>query len=86
VDACPVADTLQVKSLINKRAIPKKKIAIAIVGIFMLVTGLGMVTGNWQNDISKQDYLRHIQNLEAYGHPTSTEDVNEFNRKVEEGN
>lgn len=83
VDACPVADTLQVKSLINKRSIPKKKIAVAIVGIFMLVTGLGMVTGNWQNDISKQDYLQHIQNLDAYGHPTSTEDVSEFNRQVE---
>ncbi len=85
VDACPVADTLEVKSLINKRSIPKKKIAIAVVGIFMLVTGLGVVTGNWQNDISKKDYLQHMQNLDAYGHPTSTEDVSEFNRKVEGG-
>ncbi|HKJ67923.1 MAG TPA: 4Fe-4S dicluster-binding protein, partial [bacterium] len=79
VDACPVADTLEMKSLLNKKPIPKKKIAVAIVGLFMLITGLGMVTGHWQNDVPKQEYLYHIQHLESYGHPTSTDDVRQFN-------
>ncbi|MCF7803202.1 MAG: 4Fe-4S binding protein [Candidatus Marinimicrobia bacterium] len=83
VDACPVADTLDVKSLINKRKLPKKKIAVAIVAVFMAVTGLGMITGHWQNDISKEEYLYHYEHMESYGHPTSTNDVQKFNRQAE---
>ena len=83
VDACPVADTLEVKSLLNKKKLPKKRIAIGIVAIFMLVTGLGMVTGHWQNGISKEEYLQHYKHMERYGHPTSTADVKEFNQQAE---
>jgi len=82
VDVCPVADTLEVKSLLNKKKFPKKRIAIAIVGIFMLVTGFGMVTGHWQNDISREEYLQHYKQMESYGHPTSTSDVKEFNKQA----
>jgi len=83
VDVCPVADTLEVKSLLNKKKLPKKNIAIAIVALFMAITGLGMVTGHWQNDISRQDYLYHIEHLDSYGHPTSTGDVRRFNSDAE---
>ncbi len=83
IDACPVADTLEMKSLLNKKSIPKKKIAVAVVGLFMLITGLGMVTGNWQNDITTQEYLQHMEYLDSYGHPTSTSDVREFNAENE---
>jgi len=80
VDACPVADTLEVKSLLTRRKIPKKKIAVAIVSLFLVITGIGMITGNWQNTISKEQYLQHYEKLEQYGHPTSTSDVRSLNR------
>jgi len=49
----------------------------------MLITGLGMVTGNWQNDISREEYLHHMDYLDSYGHPTSTSDVRRFNAENE---
>ena len=56
--------------------------AIGIVSAFILITGAGMITGNWQNNISKEEYLFHYGRLNSYGHPTSTESVEQFNREA----
>lgn len=84
VDVCPVADTLDLKSTITKRKIPKKKIAIAVVALFTLVTGIGMVTGHWQNDITKHEYLHHMKYLDSYGHPHSADDISRLNKSLKE--
>ncbi len=78
LDACPVADTLDLKSIYTKKKISKVNVAISVVLIFMAVTGIGMVTGNWQNDITKQEYLVHYKMMDSYGHPTGTAAVKEF--------
>jgi hypothetical protein len=78
VDACPVADTLDLKPLFTKKKINKKAVAIGVVTLFMAVTGLGMLTGNWQNKISGDQYLVHYQMMNTYGHPTGTEAVKKF--------
>jgi polyferredoxin len=82
VDACPVADTLYVRSMITKKKVSRKKIAIAIVLIFMAVTGIGMITGNWQNDISRQKYLIYYKYMDSYGHPTETAAIKKFNKEA----
>ncbi len=82
VDACPVADTLYVSSFITKKKISKKKIAVAIILIFMTVTGIGMITGHWQNDITKNEYLIHYKYMNTYGHPTGTAAVKKFNKEA----
>ncbi|HKI76989.1 MAG TPA: 4Fe-4S binding protein [Ignavibacteriaceae bacterium] len=82
VDACPVADTLDVKSLISKKKVSKKSIAIAVVAIFMAVTGFAMFTGHWQNNVTKNEYLIHYKYMNSYGHPTGTEAVRKFNEKA----
>lgn len=79
VDACPVADTLQLETIGTKKKLNKKYVAIGVVSIFMLVTGFGMITGNWQNNISKEEYLELYKNMDSYGHPTGTEAVKKFN-------
>ena len=81
VDACPVADTLYLKSMVTRKKVSKKSIAIAVVVIFMFLTGLGMLTGNWDNNISKEQYLIYYENMNSYGHPTSTEAVKKFNKE-----
>jgi len=43
----------------------------------MIITGIGMITGNWQNDLSSKEYLIHYNQMDGYGHPTSTERFNE---------
>ncbi|MFZ5981541.1 MAG: 4Fe-4S binding protein [Candidatus Zixiibacteriota bacterium] len=85
VDVCPVADTLTYSSLITKRKLTPKSVAIGIVIVFIVITGLGMMTGNWKNDISIEEYLHHQKYLKSYGHPTGSGDITEFNRTVEAG-
>lgn len=83
VDACPVEDTLNVFTLLpKKKKINKKYIAIAIVALFMLVTGVGMFTGHWQNKITKEEYMYLYQNMNSFGHPTGTEAVKKFNEEA----
>jgi len=80
IDACPVADTLDLKSVLPvKRKINKKYAAIGLVSIFLITTGIGMFTGAWDNNITKEEYLFHYRYMNSYGHPTGTEAVKKFN-------
>jgi polyferredoxin len=74
VDVCPVKNTLYLQFIPIKKTISKKYVAILVVGIFMFITGLGMLTGNWKNKIKLEDYFYHIQRIESseYSHPTGT--------------
>jgi len=81
VDACPVADTLDLKSIYTKKKINKKAVAIGVVSIFLVVTGFAMFTGHWQNDITKQEYLIHYKLMDTYGHPTGTAAIKEFKKE-----
>jgi polyferredoxin len=74
IDTCPVADTLFLSSIVpKKKKITKKKAAIAVISVFMIITGIGMLTGNWQNDLTKEEYLNHYNSIGSYGHPTGSE-------------
>ena len=80
VDVCPVAETIEVKSIFKEKKVPKKVIAFGVVLIFISVTGLGMLTGHWHNNISKEEYITVHKNLDAIGHPTSTAEIKELNK------
>ncbi len=83
VDVCPVADTLDLKSVLpGKKKIKKKYAAIAIVVIFMLVTGIGMLSGHWDNNISRKSYLIYYKDMNTYGHPTGTAAIRKFNKEA----
>lgn len=71
VDACPVKNTLRVRSVTGKKSISSRALAVIIVILFMIITGIGMLTGNWQNGIKKEDYKKHIENINSsdFGHP-----------------
>ena len=81
VDACPVADTLYLESVIAKKKISKKTVAIGVVAIFMLVTGIGMFTGHWQNNITPKQYLIHYKLMDTYGHPTGSAAIKKLDRE-----
>ncbi|MDO8549168.1 MAG: 4Fe-4S binding protein [Ignavibacteria bacterium] len=83
IDVCPVADTLDLKSVLPvKKKINKRYAAIGIVSTFLIVTGIGMFTGNWDNNISKEEYMIHYKDMNSYGHPTGTEAVKKFNEEA----
>jgi polyferredoxin len=80
VDVCPVKDTLQLETIGTKKIINKKYVFAGVAVLFMLITGFGMLTGNWQNNISKEEYINLYKDIDSYGHPTGTESVKEFNK------
>lgn len=86
LDVCPVKDTLEVKSVFTKKTISTRTIAATIVIIFMFVTGIGMISGNWENKISTDEYLFHMKNIESstYSHPTGTEHLEKINKETQE--
>jgi hypothetical protein len=41
-----------------------------------------MFSGNWDNKVSKEEYLMHYKCMNSYGHPTGTEAVKKFNEEA----
>jgi polyferredoxin len=82
VDACPVEDTLQMQPVLIKKRFSKKYVAIGVILIFLSITGFAMLTGHWQNNISKEQYLTHYKLMNSYGHPMGTAQVKEFNKET----
>jgi polyferredoxin len=64
VDACPIANTLELKmSRRSPRSVRPAVLAIAIVALFMLITGAAMLTGNWKSRIGEDEYARRIRDI-----------------------
>lgn len=55
VEACPVKDTLEMRAPGGK-AVPRAVFGALVVGLFLAVTGLAMLSGHWRNVITAQDY------------------------------
>lgn len=70
VEECPVKETLVLRTKKNSPAIPNWVMGTLIVGVFMAITGLGMLTGHWKNSIAKEEYLYRFQRLDSplYNH------------------
>lgn len=83
VDACPVYDTLDLKIIGTNKKVNKLFVAIGIVLLFISLTGLGMISGNWQNKISKDEYLKLHKSVNSIGHPTSSKEIEELNKSLE---
>jgi len=60
-------------------------VAIGVVGLFMLITGLAMATGNWQNNVTIEEYLYHQETVQGLGHPTSTSDIRDLDQNANPG-
>ncbi|MBK7104754.1 MAG: 4Fe-4S binding protein [Ignavibacteriae bacterium] len=80
VDVCPVKDTLELKSIYTKKKVSKKVIAIGVVAIYFAIITIGMISGNWQNEIPKEKYLKLYQQKNSIDHIRSSEDIKELNQ------
>ncbi len=77
IDVCPVKDALILKPVLTKKKLNKKYAAGIAIGIFLLATGIAMLTGNWQNDVTKEEYLMHYKNIEYLNHFTGMSSGNQ---------
>jgi polyferredoxin len=68
IDVCPVKDALILKPVKIKKELKKKYAAGIIVMVFLLTTGIAMLTGNWQNSVTKEEYQMHFKNIEKLDH------------------
>jgi len=75
VDACPVADTLNLQPVKTKTIINKKVVAFGVVGIFLIITAVGVLTGQWQNKVTKEEYLLLNKNIDRIGHVSSYDEL-----------
>jgi len=63
VAACPVKDTLEVRA--RGKAISARMVAAIVVGIFLGVTGLAMLTGHWHSRMARDEYLLRFTRLDS---------------------
>ncbi len=63
VQACPVKNTLEMRTTVTGTRVPNIVFASLIVGLFVAITGLAMLMGTWQNEISQDEYLHHFENI-----------------------
>jgi len=70
VEACPVKETLDVRLSRRSRPVPSWAMGVLVVGTFVAVTGLAVLAGQWQSGISREEYTRRFQQLNApvYNH------------------
>jgi polyferredoxin len=65
VEACPLKNTLDIRTPLTNTKVPNYIFGILIVFVFVAITGLAMLTGNWQNKISKEEYLKRMNELDT---------------------
>jgi ferredoxin len=72
VAVCPVEDALALKVAGRRMSIPTY--AAAILMLFVIGYSAARLTGQWANDISDEEYVHRIQNMDdpSYGHPGSS--------------
>lgn len=70
IEECPVKETLILRAKKNSASVPSWVFGSLIVGLFIAITGLGMLTGRWHNSVSKEEYLYRFQQLDSplYNH------------------
>ena len=65
VQICPVKNTLDIRTSVRDTLVPNWLFGILVAGVFVAITGLAMLTGHWQNNISKEEYLKRFPQIES---------------------
>jgi len=70
VEECPVKETLVLRSRQRSSTVAPWIFGTLVAGVFIAVTGLGMLTGRWANSVSKDEYQVRFQKLDSplYNH------------------
>jgi polyferredoxin len=75
VDACPVADTLVVRTGFVGWKWDKRWLAAAVIAVFVGIVGAAMLTGDWWNRVPTDAYLKLQPEVHSLGHPTRVDDL-----------
>ncbi len=56
------------------------------MAVYIVVCAIGLISGNWDNNLTRDEYLYHQKYLHSYGHPTGTAAIDELNEQSDETN
>lgn len=65
VEACPVKETLTMKMTKRSTPVPSWVFGALVVGIFVAVTGMAVISGHWHNGISRSEYQRRFSRMDT---------------------
>lgn len=65
VEVCPVKNTLDLRTQTKSKSLSNFNFGLIVVGIFFVVTSFAVISGNWKNSISKEEYLKRFENLDS---------------------
>ncbi len=65
VEVCPVKETLLLRTRLSKKTIPTWAYGVLVTGVFVVVTGLAMLTDHWKNSISQTEYQQRFQEIDS---------------------
>ena len=65
VQSCPVKNTLEMKVVGTDVRVSNWVFGALIIGLFVGITGLAMMTGHWKNNISREEYLNRFPQINS---------------------
>ena len=69
LDVCPAPGALEMRLRGTALRIKTRFMPLLVAAIFCLVTGLAMLSGNWKNNVSDDDYRRLLVGYDSVEHP-----------------
>lgn len=66
VNACPVDGTLTLKIAGIKKNWSEKKLGLAVVGVYLIVVYLAVITGHWETGVSDHEYQMLIPQISSH--------------------
>ncbi|MGH9427171.1 MAG: 4Fe-4S dicluster domain-containing protein, partial [Terriglobia bacterium] len=64
-EVCPVKNTLDMRLSKRSKPVSNWVLGSLVVGAFVAITGLAVLTGHWQNGITREEYQRRFQQIDS---------------------
>jgi polyferredoxin len=70
VQVCPVKDTLEMRLRVTGTRVSPVVFGALVAGVFVAVTGMAMITGNWRNSVTQEEYSKRMKEIDKpqYNH------------------
>jgi polyferredoxin len=65
VAVCPVKETLDIRTLGTKTRVSNWAFGAFVIGVFVAVTGIAILTGHWQNAMTKEEYQKRFEQIDS---------------------
>ena len=68
VQQCPVKETLTFQAVSGQRSLTSKHLALGVLGLWILIIGVAILTGHWESKMPMDVYRRLLPVIDQIGH------------------